>query len=190
MRSRLPDIVGVVVVCAVMLVAYFQVPVRPAGRSAPRRTCRASAGSVRLPPTGACSTNTRNDPQTRRRGVRVAARTVGAGHAPRRSLSGELPLWNPYEGLGTPLAADPPNRGARSADAGGVSSTRPSSYADLVDRSLWLLLIGVGAYVAAPCCDCTRWPATVVGVVYGLSGWFFAYSNNWFFRVVPRSFRS
>ena len=177
-RSR-ADILGVVVVCAVMLVAYFQVPFTGRTFSTASYVQGFSGGACGTS-TGTCNANKRNDP--RPDGGASAWQLEPWAQVTHRTLaSGELPLWNPYEGLGTPLAADPPTA---SLDPLMLAVfLHPSAFVADLSTLLWLLLIGVGAYVAARALRLHPLPATVVGVVYGLSGWFFAYSNNWFFRV-------
>jgi len=170
-------VVGVTVVCLVVLVGYFQVPFT--GKTFSTSTYvlgYKGCGS----PQGVCRYNKRNDPRPDG-GASAWQLEPWAQVTHRIVTSGHVPLWNPDEGLGTPLAADPPTAALDPLMLG--IFLHPSELVTDLSTLLWLLLIGVAAYAAARALRTGPVAATVAGIVYGLSGWFFAYSNNWFFRV-------
>jgi hypothetical protein len=178
LRRYRADIVGVVVVCLVMLVGYFQVPF--AGKTFSTASYVVGYGGACGTATGVCNANRRNDP--RPDGGASAWQLEPWAQVTHRTLdSGELPLWNPYQGIGTPLAADPPTAALDPLML--AVFVHPTMLVTDLSIMLWLLLVGVAAYAAARALRLSPLVATMVGVVYGLSGWFFAYSNNYFFRV-------
>ena len=177
LRRCRADLLGVAVVCLVMLIGYFQVPF--GGRTFSTASYVAGFGGCGTP-TGACNANQPNDP--RPDGGASAWQLEPWARVTHRVISsGEAPLWNPYQGLGTPLAADPPTAALDPLML--AVFLHPTELVTDLSTLLWLLLIGVAAYAAARSLRLSPLPASMVGVVYGLSGWFFAYSNNWFFRV-------
>jgi hypothetical protein len=93
---------------------------------------------------------------------------------------GELPLWNPYQGAGTPLAAN-----MQSAVFDPLLLPVHLHPSLLVwDLSFLVALIGIAwlSYLFFRSLGLEA-PASVVGAaVYGLSGYFLLYSNNQFFR--------
>jgi hypothetical protein len=99
----------------------------------------------------------------------------------RQITQGYLPLWSEGEGLGTPLAGNPQTAAFDPLMLAVFLHPTPL----ITDLSIlfWLLLIGVAAYLFARVLRVRPLASTIVGVVYGLYGWFFAYSNLWFFRV-------
>jgi hypothetical protein len=171
------DIFGVVVVCVVMLIGFFQVPF--AGKTFSTASYVAGFGGCGTA-TGACNANKLGDPRPDG-GASAWQLEPWARVTHHVIANGEVPLWNPYQGIGTPLAADPPTAAFDPLML--AVFLHPTEFVSDLSTLLWLLLIGVTAYFAARSIRLSPLAATMVGVVYGLSGWFFAYSNNWFFRV-------
>ena len=92
---------------------------------------------------------------------------------------GVAPLWNPYQGIGAPLAADLPT-GAFDPLLVALH-VHPTPLVQDMTFLVALLLIGFAAYWLARMLDLGAPAATVTGCIYGLSGWFFEYNNNQFF---------
>ncbi len=176
LRRHHADILGIVVVCAVMLGAYFQVPL--AGRTF--STASYVSGALGCgTSTGECHANKYIDP--RPDGGASAWQLEPWAQVTHRAVAdGDLPTWNPNQGIGTPLAADPPTAALDPLMLG--IFLHPTEFISDLSTLLWLLLVGVATYAAARALRLSPIAATTVGVVYGCSGWFFAYSNNYFFR--------
>ncbi len=94
----------------------------------------------------------------------------------RAYTAGEIPLWNPYQGIGTPLAAN-----MQSAVFDPLLLAVNLHPTPLVwDFSIIgaFLLGAAAAYVFARVLGMWVVPAVVVSAAFSLSGWFFLYSNN------------
>jgi hypothetical protein len=185
---RLPDVIGVLVVCLVMLAGYYEIPfggktfstasyVANFNGCGPNRTTEAVHG---LLPFGFCSPVNENDP----RPDFAASSWVlepSAQVIHRQVAQGSLPLWSEGEGLGMPLAANPQTAALDPLML--AVFLHPTPLVTDLSILFWLLLVAVAAYLFARVLRLRPLPSTVVGVVYGLYGWFFAYSNLWFFRI-------
>ena len=145
-----------------------------------RRRSRCPAPGSARPPSGACVGRDADDPRVDYFAARPGRSTRGCTWCTCDAAEHDLPLWNPYQGIGAPLAGnmqssvfDPfPARPAR---------PRPRSSQDLT-LLVGLLLIGAAAYFAARMLRLGVLAAVLTGSVYGLSGWFFVYSNDEWFR--------
>jgi hypothetical protein len=90
------------------------------------------------------------------------------------------PLWNPYEGAGTPLAAN--MQSATFDPLLALVNVHPTPLTWDLTFLGTLILNGVAAYALARTIRLGVAAAVVAGAVYGLSGYFFFLSNNAFFR--------
>jgi uncharacterized membrane protein len=180
LRGHVPDIIGILVVCLVMLVGYFEIPFEGKTFSTASYTAGFNGCGSHTSVRSLCTARKRGDPRPD-----LAASSwflePSAQVVHHEIANGNVPLWNPGEGIGAPLAGNP-QTAAFDPLMLAVFLHPTELIADL-STLLWLLLIGVAAYLFARALRLSPLPATVVGVVYGLSGWFFAYSNLWFFRV-------
>lgn len=178
-RRRLPDVIGVLVVCLVMLVGYFEIPF--AGKTFSTASYVAGYNACGFgTPAGGCTAVKEDDPRPD-----LAASSwflePSAQVIHQDITRGAVPLWNPGEGIGAPLAGN--SQTAAFDPLMLAVFLRPTATVTDLSILLWLMLIGVAAYLVARVLRLSPLAATVVGIVYGLSGWFFAYSNLWFFRV-------
>jgi len=94
---------------------------------------------------------------------------------------GEVPSWNPYEGLGAPLAGN--MQSAVFDPLQLASHLHPTPLVHDLSTLFALFLVAIGAYAAARSMRISPVAGVVAGCVYGLSGWFFIYSNNNWFSV-------
>ena len=165
--------IGLAIVCLVIVVGYFEVPFEGG-------TFSTSAGIPGVEPCSvdSCFGKSASDP--RPDAGASAWQTEPWAHVVHRALSdGELPLWNPYEGAGTPLAGDPPTAAFDPLLL--ALHLHPTPLTQDATLLVLLVLIGLAAYWAARVIGLAVVAATVAGSIYGLSGWFFSYSNNeWF----------
>jgi hypothetical protein len=170
------DLLGVTIVCIVILVGYFQVPFE--GRTF--STASQIAGVQGCGTPGQCRGLISGDPRGDPTASSVALEPWD--QVTHRLLSdGQLPLWNPYQGIGMPLAAN-----LQSAVFDPMLlplHLHPTPLVADLTALFGLLLMGCGAYVAARVFGLGPIAATMSGSVYGLSGWFFVYSNNQWFRI-------
>jgi len=175
-------------VCLVVLAGYYEIPfggktfstasyVTNFNGCGPNRTTEAVPGAL---PFGFCNPVNENDPRPD-----FAASSwflePSAQVIHREIARGSLALWSEGEGLGTPLAANPQTAALDPLML--AVFLHPTPLVTDLSILFWLLLVGVAAYLLARVLGLRPLPSTVVGVVYGLYGWFFAYSNLWFFRV-------
>jgi hypothetical protein len=179
-RRWWPDLVGCVLVCLAILVGYHDVVFGGKTFSASAQTRGAALGAAACgSPSGECVPIAYDDPR-----VDTGASAwqlepwVQINHG---SLAdGEVPLWNDYEGAGLPLAAN-----MQSAVFDPLLlplHLHPTLWVQDLLFVLGLILIGLGAYLAARMIGLQPVAATVSGAIFGLSGWFFVYSNSHWFR--------
>ena len=91
----------------------------------------------------------------------------------------DVPLWTPYQGIGSPLAAN--MQDAVFDPLLLAAHLKPTPLVE--DATFLIMLMGcaVAAYWAARRLRLSPLAATVVGCAFGASGWFFEFSNNqWF----------
>ena len=93
----------------------------------------------------------------------------------------EVPLWNRYQGIGSPLAANMQSSVFDPLYL--VAHLHPTPLVQDLSLLFGLLLIGAATYFAARMMRLGPAAAVLAGVIFGLSGWFFSYSNNEWFRV-------
>jgi D-glycero-D-manno-heptose 1,7-bisphosphate phosphatase len=179
-RRWLPDLIGVLVVCVVILVGYYEVPFAGKTFSTSSQLQGAALGAtVCGSPAGKCAPTSYADPR-----VDLGASAwqlepwVQITH--RELADGETPLWNPYEGIGMPLAGN-----LQSAVFDPLLlplHLHPTMWVQDLSFLVGLMLIGLGAFLAARLIGLAPLAATVSGSIFGLSGWFFVYSNSQWFR--------
>jgi hypothetical protein len=171
------DLLGIAIVCIVILVGYFEVPFE--GRTFSTASQVAGVHGCGTP-TGQCLHVTSNDPRVDPEASSVALEPWD--QVTHRLLSqDQLPLWNPYQGIGMPLAA---NMQSAVFDPMLLPlHLHPTPLVADLTALVGLLLMGCGAYVAARVLGLGPMAAIMSGSVYGLSGWFFSYSNNQWFRI-------
>ena len=169
-RAWLPDCIGILVVCVVVLIGYFEIPFDGKTFSAADQVVGVQGcGS----PSGACAKHEANDPRVDPYAGSWALDPWG--HVVHRGLDdGEVPLWNPYQGIGTPLAGNMQSSVFDPLLA--VFHIHPTLLVQDLSFLVALLLIGLGGYAAARSIRLSPLASTVAGSVYGLSGWFFGYS--------------
>jgi hypothetical protein len=167
------DLVGLVVIAIVVMVAYFEIPF--AGRTF--TTSSTTPGVLPCAP-ARCYATASDDPRVDRGASAWQsepwARVVHDSLADR-----EVPLWNPYQGLGQPQAADPPT--AVFDPLSLAVHLRPTPLVEDLTSLVVLVLIGMATFWAVRMIGMSPLAATVSGSVFALSGWFVVYSNNpWF----------
>jgi hypothetical protein len=173
------DVIGVLVVCLVMLVGYYEIPfggktfstasyVANFNGCGPNRITRSLCNPVR-------ADDPRVDFAASSWFLEPSARVIHRQIAQR-----DLPLWSEGEGLGMPLGGNPQTAAFDPLML--AVFLHPTPLVTDLSILFWLLLVAVAAYLLARVLRLRALASTVVGVVYGLSGWFFAYSNLWFFR--------
>jgi hypothetical protein len=170
------DLVAMVVVCASVVAANYDVAFEG-------RTFSTASESLGIEgcgtPSGQCVPIARNDPRGDP-GASSWGLEPWAVFEHRELADGQIPLWNPANGAGAPLAAN-----MQSAVFDPLLLAYRLHTSPLVlDLALLvcLVLTALAAYAFARLAGISQIAATVVGIVYGLSGWFFRYSNNWWFR--------
>jgi hypothetical protein len=126
------------------------------------------------------SEQVRNDPRGDP-GAGAWALTPWARTVHRALADGEPPIWNRYEGIGAPLAA---NMQSAAFDPL-LLPYHLDPRAGVHDLSMLvaLLLIGCATYLFARVVGLAPVSSSVAASVFALSGWFFAYNNNDWFRV-------
>jgi hypothetical protein len=170
------DLVAVVVVCVTVVAANYDVPFEGRTFSTASEALGVEGCGT---PSGQCLPTAQNDPRV----DPVAsswALEPWAVFEHRELADGQIPLWNPANGAGAPFAAN-----MQSAVFDPLLLAYRIHTSPLVlDLTLLvcLLLTALAAYAFARVVGISPIAATVVGIVYGLSGWFFRYSNNWWFR--------
>ena len=100
--------------------------------------------------------------------------------AHRAYANGELPLWNPYQGAGAPLAA---NISSAVFDPLLLAvNLHPTPLTWDLSMIGAFVLGAVAAYLFGRVLGLQVVPAVVSSAAFSLSGWFFLYSNNQFSR--------
>ena len=93
----------------------------------------------------------------------------------------QVPLWNPYQAAGAPLAA---NMESGVFDPLLLAvNLHPTILVWDITLLVVLALDGIATFALARVLGLRRWVAVAAGVIYGLSGFFFLQSNNSFVRV-------
>lgn len=172
-RRTAQDLFGLAVIAAVVVIAYFEIPF--AGRTF--TTSSTTPGVLPCEP-ARCYATPSDDPRVDRGASAWQsepwARVVHDSLADR-----EVPLWNPYEGIGQPLAADPPTAAFDPLSL--AVHLRPTPLVEDLTSLAVLVLIGMATFWAVRMIGMSPLAATVSGSVFALSGWFVVYSNNpWF----------
>jgi hypothetical protein len=172
------DFLGLAAVTVVILIGYFAVPFQ--GKTFSTASIQPGTAGCGTP-TGACGRGLgRNDP----RGDPLASAGqlepwAQVAHAELRQRI--VPLWNPYQGIGMPLAAN-----MQSAVFDPLLlpfHLHPSPLFEDLTILGSLVLLGAAAYAAGRALRLRPLAAVATGSIYGLSGWFFVFSNNQWFRV-------
>jgi hypothetical protein len=180
-RRWLPDLIGCLVVCVVILVGYRDVAFGGRTFSASAQTPGAALGGTACgTPSGACRPTAYDDPRVDT-GASAWQLEPWARINHSSLAQGQVPLWNDDEGAGLPLAAN-----MQSAVFDPLLlpfHLHPTLLVQDLMFLLGLVLIGLGAYLAARMIGLRAIAATVSGSVFGLSGWFFVYSNSQWFRI-------
>ena len=163
--------------CLVVLIGYFEIPFEGKTFSAADQVVGVQGCGT---PTGACTPHAPGDPRVDPYAGSWALDPWG--QVVHRELSdGEVPLWNPYQGIGMPLAGNMQSSVFDPLLA--VFHVHPTLLVQDLSFLVALLLVGLGGYAAARSMRLSPLAATVAGSVYGLSGWFFGYSNNHWFSI-------
>jgi len=164
-------------VCVVVLIGYYEIPFDGKTFSAADQAVGVQGCGT---PTGACTRHSPGDPRVDPYAGSWALDPWG--QVVHRELSdGEVPLWNPYQGIGMPLAGNMQSSVFDPLLA--VFHVHPTLLVQDLSFLVALLLVGLGGYAAARAMRLSPLAATVAGSVYGLSGWFFGYSNNHWFSI-------
>lgn len=165
------DLIGILVVCVVVLIGYFEVPF----------AARTFSTDAMMPgvqgcgtPSGACRTPKFDDPRVDP--LASASAVEPWGTVTHRAIDqGDVPLWNPYEAAGSPLAA---NMQSGAFDPLMLAyHLHPTPLTEDLTFLVAMLLTAVAAYMAARVLGVRPLGATVTGSIFGLSGWFFTLSN-------------
>lgn len=170
------DVAGIAVVFIVILAGYFEVPFQgktfsTALQTAGARVCDTSSG--------ACLAGDADDPRFDYAASAWALEPwMWVVHLD--VAQNDVPLWNPYQGVGAPLAGNMQS-GAFDPFLLAVH-VHPTPLVEDLTLLIGLLLIGAAAYFAARMLRLGVLAAVLVGSVFGLSGWFFGYSNAEWFR--------
>jgi hypothetical protein len=177
-RTARADALGIAVVVLIMLLGYFEVPFLG-------KTFDTSAGLVGLDgcrtaaSRGVCGVGSQSDPRVDpnasawqfRPWSELTHREIGAG---------AVPLWNPTEAAGAPLAANMQSAALDPLFLPVLVDPSPLTW-DLTVLATFILG-AVAAYVLVRVLGVGTLGAIVSGVVFGLSGNFLMYSNNTFAR--------
>lgn len=176
-RFPLSDVVGLLVSCLLVVVAFS--PVLFAGRTL--STAAETQGTNGREPfpgqsiSGVATTDIRPD-----KGASAWQFEPWAEITHRSYADGELPLWNPYQAFGAPLAAN-----MQSAVFDPLLLAVNLHPTPLVwDLSIIgaFLLGAAAAFVFGRVLGLRVEAAVVTSAAFSLSGWFFLYSNNVFSR--------
>ena len=175
-RVPLVDVVGVLVSCLLVIVAFS--PVVFGGRTlSGASSTYGTNGAEPFPgqPPPASSVDIRPDLGASAWQFEPWAEITSRGYA-----AGEVPLWNPFQGIGAPLAAN-----MQSAVFDPLLLAVNLHPTPLVwDLSIIgaFLLGAAAAFVFGRILGLDVVPAVVTSAAFSLSGWFFLYSNNDFCR--------
>jgi hypothetical protein len=179
-RARRPswilDVVGIGVVVLVVLAGYFAVPFQGKTFST---ALQVPGARICETASGACIGRDLDDPRVDYfAGASALDPWVHVVHLD--AAERDLPLWNPYQGIGAPLAG---NMQSSAFDPFLFAlHVHPTPLLQDLTLLIGLMLIGAAAYFAARMLRLGVLAAVLTGSVYGLSGWFFVYSNVEWFR--------
>lgn len=175
-RRLAPDIIGLLVSCLVVVVAFS--PVLFFGRTLSMSASTAGTNGV-SPSPGMPAYVDRGDFRWDA-GASSWALEPWAEVTHRTYLSGELPLWNPYQGAGSPHAANMQSAVFDPLLLGVNLHPTPLTW----DLSIIgaFVLGAAAAYVFGRVLGLLVVPSIVASAAFSLSGWFFLYSNNGFSR--------
>lgn len=173
----MPDLVGLLVSCLIVVVAFS--PILFGGRtlSAAGKGAAGTNGIVPFPgqPTADYSSDFRPD-----QGASTWALEPWAEVTHRAYSDGQVPLWNPYQAAGAPHAA---NMQSAVFDplllAVNLHPTPLTWDLSIVGA---FVLGAAAAYLFGRILGLRVVPAVVSSAAFSLSGWFFLYSNNGFSR--------
>ena len=170
------DLVGVAVSCLIVLIAFS--PVVFGGRTL--STAAITYGTNGLAPfpgfpTTVAVKDFRPDP-----GASAWQFEPWAEVTHRSYANGDVPLWNPYEGAGAPLAANMQSAVFDPLLLGVNLHPTPLMWDFSVIGAF--LLGAAAAYLFGRVLGMSVVPAVVTSAAFSLSGWFFLYSNNDFCR--------
>jgi hypothetical protein len=172
------EVLGILAVLLVVVAGYAEVPF--GGKTFSTSLQAPGARVCGTEGTDACLNGVPDDPRFDH-GASAWALEPWVNVVHRDLAQRDLPLWNPYQGAGAPLAA---NMQSGVFDPLLLAAhLHPTPLTQDLSFLVALMLIGVGAYFAARMLRLQILAAVVCGSAYGLSGWFFAYSNNSWFRV-------
>jgi len=178
-RRRMPwgDLVGVLVSCLLVVLVFS--PIIFGGRtlSVAGKGAFGTNGSAPFPgqPEADYSSDFRVD-----QGASTWQAEPWAEVAHRAYAGGELPLWNPYQGAGAPLAA---NMSSAVFDPLLLAvNLHPTPLTWDIAMIGAFLLGAAAAYLFGRILGLREVPAVVSSAAFSLSGWFFLYSNNQFSR--------
>ena len=170
------DLAGLLVSCLVVVVAFS--PVIFGGRTLSTATkAPGTNGYAPFPgqPEPDYSSELRVDPWAQPLQFEPWAEVVHRAYA-----KGELPLWNPYQGAGAPLAANMQSAAFDPLLAAVYLNPSPLTW-DL--SILGAFIFGAAAaYLLGRVLGLHVIPAVVASAAFSLSGWFFLFSNNHFSR--------
>ncbi len=170
------DVAGIAVVFLVILAGYFAVPFQGKTFST---ALQAPGAHLCETSSGACLARVPDDPRVDY--VASAWALEPWAWVVHRDLDEhDVPLWNPYQGVGAPLAG---NMQSGAFDPFLLAlHVHPTALLEDLTLLFGLMLIGAAAYFAARMLRLGVIAAVLTGSVFGLSGWFFAYSNAEWFR--------
>jgi hypothetical protein len=171
------DVIGLIVVCLVVLAGYFEIPFE--GKTFSTSSYVPSA-RVCNTPSGACRAAPLDDPRVDY-GASSWALEPWVDVVHRDLAQHDIPLWNSYQGIGAPLAG---NMQSSAFDPVMLAvHLHPTPLLEDLTLLAGLMLIGMSAYWAARMLRLGVVAAVLAGSAYALSGWFFSYSNNEWFRI-------
>jgi hypothetical protein len=176
-----PNVAAVTAICLVVLAGYFEVAFNAKTFSSSNQVYGQVTGIHPCgSPRASCGLHLDKDP----RADLVAsswALDPWAQVVHRELAAHVLPLWNPYQGAGMPLAA---NMQSAPFDPLLIPfHLHPTLLVMDLTFLACLILAGIAAYFAARMLGLGVVAATVSGSIFGLSGWFFVYSNNTWWRI-------
>lgn len=178
-RSRRADIVALLLVCTAVLAGFFEVPFLGRTFSTSYLTANANGVDPPIPPAGR-KVDAPPDPVRIDQGASAWQFEPWGEIVAREFRSGHWPLWNPYSATGKPLAA---NMQSAAFDPLllPVHLHATPLFWDLCFL-LALLLGAVGGYAFLRILGLGPVAGATGTLTFTLSGYFFLYSNNQFFR--------
>jgi len=171
-----PDLVGLLVSCLVVVVAYSPILFEGRSLSASAKTYSTN-GREPFPgqPAGDFSNDFRPD-----QGASSWALEPWAEVTSRAYANGDLPLWNPYQGAGSPHAANMQSAVFDPLLLAVNLHPTPLTW----DLSILgtFVLGAAAAFLFGRVLGLDVVPSVATSAAFSLSGWFFLYSNNGFSR--------